>query len=62
MMRMKRLLLSFLNGLGWAGFGWVVMETEYFFYWIGFWALVGGVATMACAVDKMLEPKERWRR
>lgn len=62
MRRTKRLLLSFLNGLGWTGFGWVVLKTGYYHFWIGYWAFVCGFSAMVLAFDKMLEPRKWWRR
>lgn len=54
----KEALLLLLGGIGWAGFGAVLMAAETSSPWICWAILVAGLCMVANGMDKALEPRK----
>lgn len=60
MEKIKELIRSVLSALGWL-LGVLLMQLGIGPWWVSWVSIVASVCVIAGALDKALEPKQRWR-
>lgn len=58
--KLRELLKTIVGALGWCILGVILLGLEIGPWWFGWGALVLSATAIGCAVDKALEPKDKW--